>query len=66
VGEVVRKKQSEGERRWELGESAGREDGGGGRGEEKGGGCGLAVAPGAKRTAANMIAVARFWERCYC
>ena len=36
-GEVVRKKQSEGERRWELGESEGREDGGVGEGEEKGG-----------------------------
>jgi hypothetical protein len=46
----VRKKQSEGERRRELGESEGREDGGGGGG---GGGkrwydCGLAVALGVK------------------
>ena len=32
--EVVRKKQSEGERRWELGRSEGRKDGGG---QEKGG-----------------------------
>ena len=34
-GEVVRKKQSEGERRWELGES--EEERRGGEGEEKGG-----------------------------
>lgn len=33
MGEVVRMKQSEGQRRWELGESEGREDGGGGGGK---------------------------------
>ena len=62
-GEVVRKKQSEGERRWELGESEGREDGEGGK---RWYGCSLAVALGVKCAAANMIAVARSWQRCYC
>mgnify|MGYP000959896517 CR=1 FL=1 len=60
----MRKKQSEGERRWELGESEGREDGGGGG--KRWYGCGLAVALGVKRAAANKIAVARFWKRRYC
>ena len=34
-GEVVRKKQSEGERRWELGKTEGRVDGGGGGGGKR-------------------------------
>ena len=42
-GEVVRTKQSEGERRWELGESEEDRRGGGGK---RWYGCGLAVALG--------------------
>ena len=60
----MRKKQSEGERRWEVGESEGREDGG--RGRKRWYDCGLAVALGVKHAAANMIAVARFWQMRYC
>jgi len=65
-GEVVRKKQSEGERRWELGEREVREDGGEGGGGKRWYGCGLAVARAIKRATANKIAVARFWHTCYC
>ena len=40
----MRKKQSEGERRWELGESERKRGWGRGEGAGKGGGCALAVA----------------------
>ena len=59
----MRKKKSEGQRRWELGQSEGREDG---EWEEKGGGCDLGVALGVKHTAANKIEVARFRQTRYC
>jgi hypothetical protein len=63
----VRKKQSEGERRWELGkvrklERMGDGEGGGKRWY----GCGLAVALVVKRATANKIAVACLWNTRYC
>ena len=60
----MRKKQSEGERRWELGESE-EERRGGGR-KKVVYGCGLAVALGAKRAADNKIAVALLCNTRYC
>jgi hypothetical protein len=65
-GEVVRKKQSEGERRWELGESEEERVGEGEGGGKRWYGCDLAVALGVKRAAANKIAVALFWHTRYC
>ena len=60
-GEVVRKKQSDGERRWEVGESEEER-----MGEGKGGiFCGLAVALVVNLANANSIAEARFRQRRY-
>ena len=65
-GEIVRKKQSEGERRWEVGKSE-EERMGEGEGGGKGGiCCGLVVALVINRTTANKIVAARFWQTGYC
>ena len=64
-GEVVRKKQSDGERRWEVGES--EEERMGGRWREKMVlCCVLAVARIVKRATANNVAAARFLHNRYC
>ena len=62
--EVLRKKNSERGRMWEVGEREERSWGGGGG---KGGGCCvLAVARVAKRTTAKDVAAARFPNTRYC
>ena len=65
-GEVVRKKQSEGERRWEVGESEEERRWGRRRGVKKVALCYvLAVARAGKRATAKRIAAARFPCRRY-